>query len=95
MQIRFKNICHPVFITYFTSINFSSQHAELWKINETAKTQLRSTWNVIMSDMASIGVVMFLKMFETHPETLSSFIRNVYSIKEIEMDEWYALMNNM
>ena len=43
-----------------------------------------------MSDMESIGVVMFLKMFETHPETLSSFIKNVYSIKEIEMNEWYV-----
>ena len=44
-----------------------------------------------MSDMESIGVVMFLKMFETHPETLSSFIKNVYSIKEIEMNEWYEI----
>lgn len=44
-----------------------------------------------MSDMESIGVVMFLKMFETHPETFSSFIKDVYSIKEIEMNEWYDI----
>ena len=41
-----------------------------------------------MTDMGSIGVVTFLKMFETHPETLSSFIKDVYSIKELEMNEW-------
>ena len=43
-----------------------------------------------MADMGSIGVVMFLKMFETHPETLSSFIKDMYSIKEIEMNEWFV-----
>ena len=60
-------------------------------MNEANKTQLRSTWSLIMSDMESIGVVMFLRMFETHPETLSSFIKDVYSIKEIEMNEWYEI----
>ena len=45
-------------------------------------------WTEILSDMTSVGVVMFLKMFETHPETLSAFVKNVYSIKELEMDEW-------
>ena len=42
----------------------------------------------MISDMKTIGVVTFLKMFETHPETISSFIPDAYSIKELEMDEW-------
>ena len=68
--------------------NNTLQYTELWKISEAEKEVLRSSWEIISSDMQSIGVVMFLKMFETHPETLSSFIQNVYSIKEVEMDEW-------
>ena len=49
---------------------------------------LKSTWMVIVSDMKTIGVVTFLKMFETHPETIAAFIPNAYSIKELEMNEW-------
>ena len=60
----------------------------MWKICDTDKEILRSMWTEILSDMTSVGVVMFLKMFETHPETLSAFVKNVYSIKELEMDEW-------
>ena len=64
------------------------QYGDLWKICDSDKETLKSVWTLIVSDMASIGVVTFLKMFETHPETLTSFVKNVYSIKELEMDEW-------
>ena len=39
--------------------------------------------------MEHIGIVTFLKMFETHPETMKPFIGDVYTIKEVEMNEWY------
>ena len=70
-----------------TNNNFS-QYLELWLISETDKAVLKKSWDIIVKDMERIGVVMFLKMFETHPETLSSFIHDVYSIRELEMDEW-------
>jgi hypothetical protein len=60
----------------------------LWNICDTDKEVLRTSWDIIVTDCDRIGVVMFLKMFETHPETLSSFIHDVYSIKELEMGEW-------
>ena len=64
------------------------QYTELWKIKDEEKEILRSIWKVIVRDISSIGVVTFLKMFETHPETLSSFVVGVYSIEELEMNEW-------
>ena len=67
---------------------FNLQYSNLWKISDADKDVLRSTWKIIVSDIGSIGVVTFLKMFETHPETISSFIPDAYSIKELEMDEW-------
>ena len=70
-----------------TNNNFL-QYLDLWLISETEKEVLKKSWDIIVKDMERIGVVMFLKMFETHPETLSSFIHEVYSIRELEMDEW-------
>jgi len=67
----------------------NDKYTQLWKINDEEKEILRSIWKVIVKDISSIGVVTFLKMFETHPETLSSFVVGVYSIKELEMNEWY------
>ena len=64
------------------------QYSKLWKICGHEKEILKSVWKLIVSDMQSIGVVTFLKMFETHPDTLSAFVTNVYSIKELEMNEW-------
>ena len=52
------------------------------------KDILRKTWSVLQSDMESLGTVTFLKMFETHPETLKPFIPAVESLKEIELNEW-------
>ena len=68
--------------------NIFLQYLDLWLISETDKEVLKKSWDIIVKDMERIGVVMFLKMFETHPETLSSFIHEVYSIRELEMDEW-------
>lgn len=38
--------------------------------------------------MQSIGVGMFLNMFEIHPETLSPFLTNEYTLEELEKDPW-------
>ena len=40
-------------------------------------------------NLESIGVVTFLKLFETHPDTLRPFIHDVYTVKELELNEWY------
>ena len=62
---------------------------DLWKISTADKQALRASWILLHEDMKHIGVVTFLKMFETHPETMKPFIGDVYTIKEVEMNEWY------
>jgi len=81
LQKTYENIAEDI-IT-------NNKYTQLWRINDEEKEILRSIWKVIVKDISSIGVVTFLKMFETHPETLSSFVKGVYSIKELEMNEWY------
>ena len=39
-------------------------------------------------DMESVGVVTFLNLFETHPETMKPFLPHINSVKEKELDEW-------
>jgi hypothetical protein len=38
--------------------------------------------------MESVGVIAFLNLFETHPETLKPFLPHINTVKEMEMDEW-------
>uniref|UniRef100_A0A0K2TWK8 Neuroglobinlike [Maylandia zebra] n=1 Tax=Lepeophtheirus salmonis TaxID=72036 RepID=A0A0K2TWK8_LEPSM len=61
-----------------------------WEISKEYKALLRQAWRLIQSDLRSVGTVTFLKLFETHPETLTAFIPKVNSLKEIEMNEWYS-----
>ena len=52
------------------------------------KELLEKSWITLRTNLESIGVVMLLKLFETHPETLQPFIQEVYSLKELELNEW-------
>ena len=64
------------------------QNEEDWRISVQHKLVLRRTWTVLQRNLESIGVVTFLKLFETHPDTLRPFIRDVYTVKELELNEW-------
>lgn len=57
-------------------------------ISEAQKTILRKTWVKLQKKMDAVGVVSFLRLFETHPETLRPFLHHINAVKEIEMDEW-------
>ena len=58
-------------------------------LTEEQKKSIRACWTVIQRNLESVGVVTFLKLFETHPETLKPFIPDVKSLQEIELNEWY------
>lgn len=62
---------------------------EEWKLTPEQKQHLQTSWVVLRANLESIGVVTLLKLFETHPETLRPFIQEVYSLKELELNEWY------
>ena len=57
-------------------------------LSDEQKELLRVCWRAIHHDLVSVGVVSFLKLFETHPETLKHFIPDVKSLEEIELNEW-------
>ena len=59
-------------------------------LNDVQKELLRTCWGTIQANLVSVGVVTFLKLFETHPETLKHFIPDVKSLEEIELNEWYS-----
>jgi hypothetical protein len=58
------------------------------KISAEQKVILRSTWQKLQKKMDAVGVVTFLRLFETHPETLQPFLHHINAVKEMEMDEW-------
>ena len=59
------------------------------QLTKRQKWLLHNTWLKIHSRMDAVGVVSFLRLFETHPKTLTPFLHHINSVKEIEMDEWY------
>ncbi len=58
-------------------------------ITKAQKEILRMSWSLIQSKMETMGVIIFLRLFETHPQTLTPFLPHINSVKEQEMDEWY------
>ena len=75
-------------VSIFIIENSFFQYAEMWQISEKQKTMLRDDWTILRSSLESVGVVTFLNLFETHPETLRPFIQDVYTVKEIDLNEW-------
>jgi hypothetical protein len=51
------------------------QFHEMWQISDKQKSMLRDDWTILRSSLESVGVVTFLNLFETHPETLRPFIQ--------------------
>lgn len=58
-------------------------------ISPRQKDVLRQTWFQLRKEMDSVGVVTFLKLFETHPETLTPFLSHVNGPKKDKLDQWY------
>ena len=57
-------------------------------ISGEQKAVLRHTWLTLQKKMDTVGVVSFLRLFETHPETLTPFLKHINAAKEIRMDQW-------
>ena len=57
-------------------------------ISSEEKVILRQSWLKLQKRMDSVGGVIFLRMFETHPKTLTPFIPHINNVREMEMDEW-------
>ncbi|RUS80969.1 hypothetical protein EGW08_011244, partial [Elysia chlorotica] len=47
---------------------------ELPPFTDHQKELVTETWRLVQEDMAKVGVVMFIKLFETHPEVQSVFM---------------------
>ncbi|TRY75181.1 hypothetical protein TCAL_16877 [Tigriopus californicus] len=75
------------------TVALSNNHAE-WQLSPEQKSCLRSCWVDLQSNIESVGVVTFLKLFETHPETLKPFIPDVNSVRELELNEWLRLLTS-
>ncbi|KAK3597356.1 hypothetical protein CHS0354_034600 [Potamilus streckersoni] len=44
------------------------------EITEEQKRLIMESWNIIQTDMAKVGVVMFMNLFETHPDVQDVFM---------------------
>lgn len=64
------------------------EEEEAPQFTEDQKSILRCTWTKLHSKIETLGVVTFLRLFETHPKTLTPFLHHINSVKELEMDEW-------
>ena len=62
---------------------------DLPRLDRKQKLLLQKSWTKLHSKMDAVGVVTFLRLFETHPKTLKPFLHHINSVKEMEMDEWY------
>ena len=72
-------------------IKMSSSEEKGPVISSEEKVILRQSWSKLQKRMDSVGVVIFLRMFETHPKTLTPFLPHINNVREMEMDEWWDI----
>ncbi|CAL1534618.1 unnamed protein product [Lymnaea stagnalis] len=54
--------------------SIEEHQVELPTFTDRQKELVTETWKVVQDDMAKVGVVMFIKLFETHPEVQNVFM---------------------
>ncbi|XP_069043866.1 cytoglobin-1-like isoform X2 [Lepisosteus oculatus] len=58
-------------------------------LTESQKDLIRESWKVVHQDIARLGIIMFIRLFETHPECKDVFFifREIDDLQELKMSK--------
>ncbi|XP_069500343.1 neuroglobin-like isoform X2 [Ambystoma mexicanum] len=58
-------------------------------ISSTQKDLIESSWKVLHEDIARVGIIMFIRLFETHPECKDVFFlfRDIDDLQQLKMSK--------
>ncbi|MBN3277506.1 NGB1 protein, partial [Polyodon spathula] len=58
-------------------------------LSEAQKDLIRESWKILHEDIARVGIIMFIRLFETHPECKDVFFmfREIDDLQELKMSK--------
>ncbi|XP_033915060.3 neuroglobin-1-like [Acipenser ruthenus] len=58
-------------------------------LSEAQKDLIRESWKILHEDIARVGIIMFIRLFETHPECKDVFFmfREIDDLQELRMSK--------
>ncbi|MGH0126123.1 UNVERIFIED_CONTAM: hypothetical protein FKN15_025480 [Acipenser sinensis] len=58
-------------------------------LSEAQKDLIRESWKILHDDIARVGIIMFIRLFETHPECKDVFFmfREIDDLQELRMSK--------
>ncbi|XP_048358069.1 neuroglobin-like [Sphaerodactylus townsendi] len=62
---------------------------ESFVLSEAQKELIRTSWEILHKDIARVGVIVFIRLFETHPECKDAFFlfRNIDDFQQLKMSK--------
>ncbi|XP_039624204.1 x globin [Polypterus senegalus] len=62
---------------------------EPFPLSEAQKELIRESWTILHQDIARVGIIMFIRLFETHPECKDVFFifREIDDLQELKMSK--------
>ncbi|XP_062995843.1 neuroglobin-like [Elgaria multicarinata webbii] len=62
---------------------------ELFPLSEAQKELIQESWKVLHKDIARVGIVVFIRLFETHPECKDAFFlfRDIDDLQQLKMNK--------
>nr|XP_056703526.1 neuroglobin-like [Euleptes europaea] len=62
---------------------------EPFLLSEDQKELIRASWEILHKDIARVGVIVFIRLFETHPECQDAFFlfRDVGDFQQLKMSK--------
>ncbi|MGH0171496.1 UNVERIFIED_CONTAM: hypothetical protein FKN15_061195 [Acipenser sinensis] len=63
--------------------------SEQLSLSEAQKGLIRESWKILNEDIARVGIIMFIRLFETHPECKDVFFifRDIDDLQELKMSK--------
>ncbi|XP_044291417.1 neuroglobin-like [Varanus komodoensis] len=59
------------------------------QLSEAQKTLVRESWEVLHKDIVRVGIIVFIRLFETHPECKDAFFlfRDIEDLQQLQMNK--------
>nr|XP_033813149.1 cytoglobin-1-like isoform X1 [Geotrypetes seraphini] len=63
--------------------------AKSLQLSEAQKQLIQESWRILQQDIARVGIIMFIRLFETHPECKDAFFlfREIDDLQELKMSK--------
>ncbi|XP_067317328.1 neuroglobin-like [Anolis sagrei] len=70
-------------------LDLNQETTEPFPLSETQKELIRESWEILHKDITRVGIIVFIRLFETHPECKDVFFlfRDIDDLQQLKMSK--------